>query len=77
MNRETVTDSTGKRNSLDVEAESMYDAAHLFLTKAKEASIREFIWTSLARRSPQKRLSPSFTGVAHILRLDVNYADKT
>ena len=37
----TVTDSTGKRYSLDVEAESTYDAAHLFLTKAKETVIRE------------------------------------
>jgi hypothetical protein len=37
----TVTDSTGKRYSLDVEAESTYDAAHLFLTKAKEHVIRE------------------------------------
>jgi hypothetical protein len=35
------TDSTGKRYSLDVEAESTYDAAHLFLTKAKEHVIRE------------------------------------
>jgi hypothetical protein len=37
----TVTDRTGKRYSLDVEAESTYDAAHLFLTKAKEHIIRE------------------------------------
>jgi hypothetical protein len=37
----TVTDSSGKRYSLDVEAESTYDAAHLFLTKAKEHVIRE------------------------------------
>jgi hypothetical protein len=37
----TVTDSTGKRYSLDVQAESTYDAAHLFLTKAKEHVIRE------------------------------------
>src|ERR1700686_5284784 len=37
----TVTDSSGKRYSLDVEAESTYDAAHLFLTRAKEHVIRE------------------------------------
>ena len=37
----TVTDSTGKRYSLDVEAESTYDAVHLFLTHAKEQVIRE------------------------------------
>ena len=37
----TVTDSTGKRYSLDVEADSTYDAAHLFLTHAKEHVIRE------------------------------------
>jgi hypothetical protein len=37
----TVTDSTGKRYSLEVEAESTYDAAHLFLTKAKEHVVRE------------------------------------
>jgi len=37
----TVTDRAGKRYSLDVEAESTYDAAHLFLTKAKEHVIRE------------------------------------
>jgi hypothetical protein len=37
----TVTDSSGKRYSLDVEAESTFDAAHLFLTKAKEHVIRE------------------------------------
>lgn len=37
----TVTDIAGKRYSLDVEAESTYDAAHLFLTKAKEHVIRE------------------------------------
>ena len=37
----TVTDSTGKRYSLDVEAESTYDAAHLYLTKAKQHVIRE------------------------------------
>src|SRR5215813_15346764 len=37
----TVTDSTGKRYSLDVHAESTYDAAHLFLTQAKEHVIRE------------------------------------
>jgi hypothetical protein len=37
----TVTDSAGKRYSLDVEAESTYDAAHLFLMKAKEHVIRE------------------------------------
>ena len=37
----TVTDGAGKRYSLDVEAESTYDAAHLFLTKAKEHVIRE------------------------------------
>jgi hypothetical protein len=37
----TVTDSSGKRYSLDVEAESTYDAAHLFLTKAKGHLIRE------------------------------------
>jgi len=36
-----VTDSTGKRYSFDVEAESTYDAAHLFVTKAKEHVIRE------------------------------------
>ena len=36
-----MTDSTGKRCSLDVEAESTYDAARLFLTKAKEHIIRE------------------------------------
>ena len=37
----TVTDSTGKRYSLDVHPESTYDAAHLFLTQAKEHVIRE------------------------------------
>ena len=37
----TVTDSTGKQYSLDVEAESTYDSAYLFLTKAKEHIIRE------------------------------------
>ena len=37
----TVLDSSGKRYRLDVEAESTYDAAHLFLTKAKEHIIRE------------------------------------
>jgi hypothetical protein len=37
----TVKDSTGKRYSLHVEAESTYDAAHLFLTRAKEHVIRE------------------------------------
>jgi hypothetical protein len=37
----TVTDSAGKRYSLDVKAESTYDAAHLFLTRAKERVIRE------------------------------------
>jgi hypothetical protein len=37
----TVADSTGKRYSLDVEADSTYDAAHLFLTHAKEHVIRE------------------------------------
>lgn len=37
----TVTDSEGKRYSLDVHAESTYDAAHLFLTHAKEHVIRE------------------------------------
>jgi hypothetical protein len=36
----TVTDRTGKRFSLDVKAESTYDSAHLFLTKAKEHIIR-------------------------------------
>jgi hypothetical protein len=36
-----VTDSTGKRYSLDVQADSTYDAAHLFLTHAKEQVIRE------------------------------------
>jgi hypothetical protein len=33
--------SAGKRYSLDVEAERTYDAAHLFLTRAKEHVIRE------------------------------------
>jgi hypothetical protein len=37
----TVTDSTEKRYSLDVEAESTCDAAHLFLEKVKEHVIRE------------------------------------
>jgi hypothetical protein len=32
----TVTDTSGKRHSLDVQATSTYDAAHLFLTHAKE-----------------------------------------
>jgi hypothetical protein len=36
-----IADSAGKRYSLDVEAESTYDAAHLFLTRAKEHVIRE------------------------------------
>jgi hypothetical protein len=35
-----VTDGTGKRYSLDVEADSTYDTAHL-LTRAKEHVIRE------------------------------------
>lgn len=43
MNWETVAvvDSSGKQYSLDVEAESTYDAAPLFFTKAKEHIIRE------------------------------------
>jgi hypothetical protein len=36
-----IADSAGERYSLDVEAESTYDAAHLFLTRAKEHVIRE------------------------------------
>lgn len=31
----TVTDSKGKRHSIDVRAESSFDAAHLYLTTAK------------------------------------------
>jgi hypothetical protein len=34
----TVTDSDGKRHSVDVRAESSFDAAHLFLTTAKSQS---------------------------------------
>jgi hypothetical protein len=37
----TVTDSTGKRHSLDVEAESLFGAARLLLARAKEHAIRE------------------------------------
>jgi hypothetical protein len=37
----TVTDSTGKRYSLDLEAESLFDAARLLLARAKEHVIRE------------------------------------
>jgi hypothetical protein len=32
----TVTDATGRRHSLDVLAESTYDAAHLFVVEAKQ-----------------------------------------
>jgi hypothetical protein len=32
----TVTDPDGRRHSLDVRAESSYDAAHLFVVEAKE-----------------------------------------
>ena len=41
VNWATVTDSTGKRYCIDVEAESTYDAAHHFLTKSKAHVIRE------------------------------------
>jgi hypothetical protein len=34
----TVTDLDGKRHSVDVRAESSFDAAHLFLTTAKSQS---------------------------------------
>jgi hypothetical protein len=34
----TVTDSDGKRHSIDVRAESSFDAAHLYLTTAKAQS---------------------------------------
>jgi len=37
----TVRDSTGKRYSLDVQAESTYAAAHLFLRRANEHVIRD------------------------------------
>jgi hypothetical protein len=32
----TVTDPDGRRHSLDVRAESSYDAAHLFVVEARE-----------------------------------------
>jgi len=37
----TVTDSTGKRYSLDVQAESTYAVARLFLRRANEHAIPE------------------------------------
>ena len=57
----TVTNSTGKRYSIDVEAESTYDAAHLFLTKAKEHIIRE----PLPIPSPETTLEVTVNGKVH------------
>jgi len=38
----TVTDSTGRRHSIDLHATSTYDAAHLYVCRAKETVGDEF-----------------------------------
>jgi hypothetical protein len=44
----TVTDSTGRRHSIDLQATSTYDAAHLYVCRAKESVGNEFPNLTLA-----------------------------
>lgn len=52
---------TGKQYSLDVEAESTYDAADLFLTKAKEHVIREPLPTPSLETISRSRSTAKYT----------------
>jgi len=46
----TVTDQEGRRHSVDVQATSTFDAAHLCVVEAKKGSAREFEETANWRR---------------------------